>query len=150
MLTFIIIAVCIISAVVTSIIFRKKSPFGPIQEKWLQSLEKHPDRQLKGELGKKITLHEYKACCLGELGLIGGVCKWVNSTLIVDSPKSESTSYLYEVHEKVGLRDANGTGWSKDGEAIESLSHMNDGGKTWPEIAAIVRANPTHYFTKAV
>jgi len=60
-------------------------PLGPIQKKWIKSLKKHPKRQLTNQLGKRksfmgITL-SYKACCLGEGGLIAGVCKWDGNNL---------------------------------------------------------------------
>ena len=48
-------------------------PFGPKQEEWLTSLEKHPERQLKGILGRKQNTGGYSACCLGEYGLIPNI-----------------------------------------------------------------------------
>lgn len=49
---------------------------GPLQTKWIQSLRDHPERQLKGSLGNRYADGSYKACCLGEAGLIAGVCFW--------------------------------------------------------------------------
>ncbi len=53
---------------------------GPLQLKWIKSLERRPKRQTKGKLGTRTSFLgftlSYKACCLGEGGLIAGVCNW--------------------------------------------------------------------------
>lgn len=122
--------------------------FGPLQEQWLQSLEQNPDRQLTGSLGRKELDGSYRACCLGELGLITDKCEWSGNFLIVkdDSDNVPSTIILRNVHEDLGLNSESGLSITDN---ILSLSHMNDKGKTWPEIAAIVRTNPTSYFNKS-
>lgn len=120
--------------------------FGPIQEQWLKSLEEHPERQTSFRLGTRYLDGSYKACCLGELGLIAGICEWSGSTLIVKE-SSRSSALLDGVYEQVGLRSSNG---SPSNFNFKNLSVMNDQMDTWPEIAAHVRKNPEEYFTKSV
>lgn len=148
MQTLLILAIlAIISGITVYNIVPKKFKFGPIQTKWLKSLEQNPERQLKGYLGIKFDYDDYKCCCLGELGLIAGICEWRNNDLYVNSSRSNSSSYLYAVHEKVGLFSPQGD--SKDRE-LKGLARMNDDGVTWPDIAAHVRKYPEQYFTKSV
>lgn len=54
---------------------------GPLQLQWFESLRKHPERQAKGRLGIKKENDDYKACCLGELGLIIGKKYWLYRTV---------------------------------------------------------------------
>lgn len=122
--------------------------FGPIQTKWLESLEAHPERQATSVLGFKNPDNTYKACCLGELGLIAGLCEWFSNKLIAKSNSQNLDVYLSEVYEEVGLYSENGN--HKDNEYNQSLSFLNDNGKTWPQIAAIIRANPEDYFFKSI
>jgi hypothetical protein len=109
----------------------QKFELGPIQEKWLQSLEQNPDRQMKHYLGLRGLDGNYKACC-----------RWTDDYM-KDGP---SASCLFESYAKLGLRSKTGAGISV---SFEDLAVLNDTGKTWPEIAAIVRANPEEYFTKS-
>lgn len=117
---------------------------GPIQTKWVESLEKYPQRQMKFRLGYSSSDGSYKACCLGEGGLVAGVCNWSNGRLLTKN--TASFTGLDGVYEHLGLRDSGGTiqGTSN------SLANMNDSDKTWPEIAAFIRENPTLVFTKSV
>lgn len=112
---------------------------GPIQEKWLQSLEQNPERQHKGSLGVK-TEDGYKTCCLGELGIIAGKCRWIDNKLADGTNLFTLTSA-----EEIGLYDE--VGVTKDGQ--DSLASMNDKSYTWPDIAQIVRANPENFFSKS-
>lgn len=122
-----------------------KFKFGPIQTLWLESLENNPERQTTHKLGVKSEDGlSYKACCLGEYGLIAGKCKWVGNRL-------QDGAYfgtLVESNLDLGLRSSAGTPKNiKHG----SLANLNDHqGKTWPEIAAIIRANPEEYLTKSI
>lgn len=43
---------------------------GTIQRAWVESLKAHPERKMTGRLGQREGL-DYKACCLGELLVIG-------------------------------------------------------------------------------
>lgn len=130
----------------------EKFEFGPIQTKWLESLEQHPERQLKEALGKKYSDGSYKACCLGELGLIAGICEFDNNdnNLYTIYHAYSSSGVLSSVHDKVGLHDSAGSPINGGGSDLFALTTLNDNKCTWPEIAAIVRANPTAYFSKSV
>lgn len=120
--------------------------FGPIQEKWLKSLEEHPERQAKQSLGYREKDGTYKACCLGELGLIAGICDFNEEGYLYAKCETQHTGLLHDVYEQVGLINSSGSSRDK----LESLSNLNDYYKTWPEIAAIVKANPELYFNKSV
>lgn len=119
--------------------------FGPIQTKWLESLEQHPERQLTERLGRKYDDGTYQACCLGELGLIAGLCKW--DGIYLSTKYVNDMGELPDIYEELGLH--NKVGDSLDQSKL-SLAELNDGGNTWPEIASIIRANPTNYLSKSV
>lgn len=121
--------------------------FGPIQKKWLQSLEQHPERQMKKKLGIKFSDGTCQACCLGELGLIAGVCEWDERGVLTTTGAHHRENTLSEVYDRVGLRDAVGSGSDL---RTYSLANLNDRRMTWPEIAAEVRANPERYLVKSV
>lgn len=115
---------------------------GPIQTAWLKSLREHPERQTTKVLGYR-TNGAYKACCLGELGLIAGVCTFdSNGTLCCDGSRTILLNYT-----GLGLRSPNGR---QTKFAEPTLAVMNDFGKTWPEIADHVEKNFSLYFTKSV
>ena len=131
-----------------------KFEFGPIQTKWLESLENNPERQTNGHLGTKLSDGTYKACCLGELAITAGLAQWNElNELVVFNSMGNSLAYLHGVHDKVGLHSPTGRvpeRCQKTYPSKPSLSQLNDNGKTWPEIAAIVRENPEDYFFKSV
>lgn len=130
--------------------------FGPFQKEWLQSLEQHPERQMAHRLGIMKPDGTYEACCLGEAGLITGTCFWskegelvVKDEYIPFRLKGGMAKHLLdgEAFKAMGLLSANGK------SAIQnkmSLSELNDNGKTWPELAAIIRKNPENWFNKSV
>ena len=126
--------------------------FGPIQLQWLESLENNGHRQGRRKLGTRDHLnpYEYTACCLGELGLIGGVCHWRgDGDLVTNNTETPSIGLLVGVHEQVGLRTVSGAtvgGY----EHYTSLSVMNDDGMTWKQIAERVRKTPEQFFFKSV
>lgn len=129
-----------------------KFKLGPIQTKWLQSLEAHPERQLKHRLGIKKSSDDtsYQACCLGELGLIAGVCQWEGINL--STKKFSERGVLLGVYKELGLYSPHGDKKTFANHLVSrelSLAELNDSGTTWPEIAAIVRANPEGYFSKS-
>lgn len=130
---------------------KSKFQLGPIQTKWLESLEAHPKRQMKSSLGtkKQEDGDEYKACCLGELGLIAGLCEWRGTDLTVTQDGCKiSDTYLINVWEELGLRSERGS--ADDGEESNDLAELNDGGYSWPDIAARIRKNPEAYLTKSI
>ena len=123
----------------------KKFKLGPIQKKWLASLEKHPERQMKGCLGTRNENGTYKACCLGEGGLIAGVCIFNKKNELVT--RSGDYSVLSRSDFKaLGLR--NPTGNNKDNSLC--LAELNDDDLDWQMIAAIIRSEPEDFFIKSV
>lgn len=129
----------------------EKFEFGPIQTKWLESLEQNPERQEKEKLGIIRPNDSYGACCLGELGLMAGLCEFNSKgeLYVIGEKTSNSTGILSGVHEQVGLYSACGSP-KKYNDGHSALTFLNDNKCTWPEIAAIIRANPTVYFSKPV
>lgn len=142
---------------------------GPIQESWLQSLEQNPDRQYRGQLGIKYPYSKtYLACCLGEAGIILGTCKWKmdknsdNEILISLSDNKDTSFYILEQHDQMGLRCGRGSfkepvpkrlfdrGAIFEEAVFRSLAVMNDEGLTWLQIATYIRSNPTNVFTRSV
>lgn len=141
-----------------------KFKIGPLQEFWLQQLEKHPNKQMRGFLGWG-NARNYKACCLGE----GAICtyrfkkKKFNHLFDVDEYRylnlgGSSTYYTLpsEFVNQLGLYDMQGEiRWTKHNEHNEkasrytSLADMNDRGVTWPEIAKFIRENPSLVFKES-
>lgn len=130
---------------------------GPIQERWVTSLEQNPERQMHGSLGWKNADGTYRACCLGEGGLIAGVCKWKEygslANLGVDSV------VVLENYNALGLRGKTGTFLESvtiNETLFTSLADMNDVPNSagycfsWKDIAAYIRANPENVFTHSV
>jgi hypothetical protein len=103
---------------------------GPIQKAWIKALREHPELQTKGQLGIKSGNEIIGLCCLGQLGLIAGLCEWdVNGSLTVKG-MSCATGTLALVFDKVGLRDGHGSP-DKDfvterGNRFFALDAMND------------------------
>ncbi len=131
----------------------KTFQFGPLQLQWLESLENNPERQMTGSLGRKQPDGSYKACCLGEAGLVSGVCRFNGEGLLISSFNDEDNSnacYQNSLYSgsfmEIGFRG--NTGQRLDNDWTKYLYTLNDNGKTWPEIAAIVRAEPEQYFTE--
>lgn len=132
--------------------------FGPLQTKWLESLETNGRRQGRLRLGDKQLNGEYKACCLGEAGLISGVCEWVgdgggiltvkkeyvpdSSIAMMGSPIHDLAGTSYQV---MGFRDAHGG--ANDG--TDTLEELNDKSLSWSHIAKIIRHDPTKFLTKS-
>lgn len=123
---------------------------GPIQKAWIASLRANPERRMSGTLGRRYSDGTYKACCLGEGGLIAGVCEWVEDRLQVKGTDVNGGCTFYlknEAYESLGLINEKGQHISNP---EFSLSELNDFGKTWPEIADILEKNPEDYFTHSV
>ena len=132
---------------------------GPIQKKWIETLKKYPERQLKGQLGIMKENGEIKLCCLGQLGLISKHMKWskdkefkyLKCTDPNDANKFSNGFFRFTFNE-VGLLDSAGifkkAVYINENKYI-SLSNMNDGGVSWLEIAKYVESNPDNVFTKS-
>lgn len=136
-----------------------KFKIGPLQEFWLQQLEKHPNKQMHEFLGKG-NARSYKACCLGE----GAICtyrfkkKKFNHLFDVDGYLNLGENYAYytlpsEFVNQLGLYDMQGeirrTKHNKKASRYTSLADMNDRGVTWPEIAKFIRENPSLVFKES-
>lgn len=120
---------------------------GPIQKKWVKSLKENGHRQMTRRLGEKKG-SEYTACCLGELGLIAGVCRFDKHGGLREK-KSDNYRTLYESYESLGLNSPIGEFNITDTET-SSLAHLNDDGHTWYEIACYIEAYPELFFNKSV
>lgn len=148
------IIILFISAIILALLLNEKLDpkfkIGPIQELWLQSLENNPERQGHGFLGKMNEDGNYNACCLGEYGLIAGVCIWSDNFLV--ETEGKSGAFLRNSYEELGLYSSIGSSninciYTSDGR---SLAHLNDFMVSWPKIAKIIRANPEHYLNKSI
>jgi len=127
----------------------KPSKLGPLQRKWIKSLRAHPKRQMTGMLGIG-TPDNYKACCLGEGGLIAGVCKFKNGQIVSIDPEDPSRLNLFSLYQFEALGLASPHGRSVDLNNIDTLATLNDEGKTWSEIANLLESHPEKYFIKKV
>lgn len=131
---------------------------GPLQKEWIARLRANPEKQMREALGRKTKeKDEYKACCLGEAGLMLGTLEWKefgNSQLLILRNPGEGNGMTLYAHEKLGLRTSNGSFWElhlpENEKVFASLSDMNDNGYTWAEIADYIEANPTNVFFKSV
>ena len=116
---------------------------GPIQKEWIKTLREHPERQLKESLGY-IDGDNIKMCCLGQLlYCVKGIKCLDNKGIVNDDSYDERLTFSFK---ELGLRSDIGESNHKN---HNSLVRMNDGEKTWPEIADKVEANPEGYFTKS-
>lgn len=131
---------------------------GPVQKQWIADLRAHPERQLKGTLGRQTPDGTIQLCCLGQLALTAGAPhEWIdrlNEELHLRCGASEHVLVNYE---EFGLRGEEGQFEEgvvkivKDKEFFfVSLAEMNDEGITWPQIADYIEAHPENVFTKAV
>ncbi len=126
---------------------------GPIQKAWIKSLKEHPERQNKNFLGYILSSGEYKACCLGEIHIIG--CKMRSLPIPFYEGRikdGECESTLIDSYKDYGLRSH--TGYFDyeveiKGIIYTSLTDMNDKGLTWPEIADYVEAHPENVFSES-
>lgn len=133
---------------------------GPLQEQWLQSLEQHPERQMSYKLGEKKPDGSYKACCLGEAGIISGTCYWnehgqlaiKDEYLIIPIWKGGKAIHTLdgEAYKIMGFNSEAAKASDASADNHMTLAEMNDDGKTWPEIAAMIRKDPSRWFNKSV
>lgn len=131
----------------------QKFKFGPLQRRWLQALESGGYKQgtpgkLREDRGGKGRAR-YAYCCLG---VADRVCKLGETDDLL----------LVKTFNRIGLHNASGAphhGIAKSLlKELYSLTMLNDGGgssaqfprHTFKQIAAILRANPTAYFSKSV
>lgn len=119
-------------------------------------------KMFDGPPEEKIKNHKYRACCLGELHIIG--CRMLGTPLPIKGTAIAEwtgngiiTSVLQVSYKKYGLRSKAG-GFRdsiihKIGEVNASslsLAEANDAGASWIEIAEFIEDNPEVVFTKSV
>jgi hypothetical protein len=126
---------------------------GPLQEKWVETLEKYPEKQGRHLLGKIQEDGTIKLCCLGQ-GLLCLLESKGQSPLFKDNVlyniQGSCYSLDYATTNSLGLYDYKGCIMSLTLDRYTSLASANDGGVTWPEIAAFIRANPEAVFNKSI
>ena len=106
---------------------------GPKQKKWIEALRSGNYEQAAGALYTKDGCY----CCLG---VAAKVCD-----LQINILEYMNLSFQ-DVYKELGLRGPNGSSTGKH----QCLTNLNDGGKTFNEIADILEQNPTTYFTEAL
>jgi hypothetical protein len=120
---------------------------GPIQKAWIASLRAHPERQMTGKLGERRSNGTYQACCLGEGGLIAGVCHWNASGTLESMVETGNSGTLGGgAYNSLGLYGPTG----KNKKKPMSLSSINDAGTSWSEIADMLEDNPEDWFQRSV
>jgi hypothetical protein len=139
---------------------------GETQLKWINELENHPERQVKGYLGKIGKNNEDKVvcelCCLGQAVV---VLENIDINNFEGSVRSgnNSTELCFNHQELLGLMDDNGKVIQKvlpyghifKSEKYDSLSEINDygyefdGKPTWVLIAETMKKYPEWAFKKS-
>lgn len=123
----------------------KKStqPLGPFQLEWLEALESG-----KFEQGQTCLKKDNKFCCLGvacELSGITAIPAAIASSGVVRYKYLGERHYLpQEIVDRLKFRSNQGCAF---GEPHMAIAILNDEGKTFKDIAAIIRENPSKYFT---
>jgi hypothetical protein len=128
---------------------RKNIELGPVQKTWIASLRANQERQMTSQLGIRTpNSTEYKACCLGEGGLIAGVCHWNDANVLVSNEHNFSLYLSHDSYKALGLHDQIGSKFPFNNEE-ESLAYYNDHGRRWIEIADMLESNPSDFFVKS-
>lgn len=117
-----------------------KQALGPNQLAWLEALESGKYQQ-----GRDWLCYDGRYCCLGVAAKIFGVperpsrhdCK----RIVFDGSCTGATDMIIET---LAMRGPSGE--SDDDIDAKCLQMLNDGGKTFAEIAAIIRSDPAVYF----
>jgi len=129
---------------------KDKFELGTIQKEWIKSLREHPERQMKARLGEG-SEDNYRACCLGEWCVVynrmrGLPAPFKDGKIISSNERLDGDTTLIGEH---GVCFYSPSGLIMTPGA-SSLSYMNDSGKTWPQIADFVEANPEAVFIKSI
>ena len=121
----------------------KKSiqPLGPLQLEWLEALESG-----KFEQGQTCLKKDNKFCCLGVACELSGITAIPAAGYgVVRYEYLGERHYLpQEIVDRLKFRSNQGCAF---GEPRMAIAILNDEGKTFKEIATIIRANPAQYFT---
>lgn len=114
---------------------------GPLQLQWIEALESG-----KFEQGQACLKKDNKFCCLGVACELSGITA-IPATCygVVRYEYLGERYYLpQEIVDKLKFRGNQGDAF---GEPTMAIALLNDEGKTFKEIAAIIRENPSQYFT---
>lgn len=128
-------------------------PLGPNQTKWLEALESSKYEQ---GLSRLRTIGN-KFCCLGVacdiFGKEAGLSEWkiddhhTQWYSIADSSEEAFGGRLPQsMIQFMGFRDSLGINIDQNNK--KALALLNDSGKSFGEIAAIIRQDPSVYFTE--
>ena len=108
-------------------------PYTPEQLAWLEALESGAYQQAR----EKLVTPDGRYCCLGV------ACKMYEGALDIEGwPDRIDQDAPDPIVDLLKLRDSCGISF----DAELALVELNDDGKTFAEIAAIIRANPSEYF----
>lgn len=126
---------------------------GPLQTKWVEALEAHPNRQTAGHLGHVDGNGDIRACCLGQALLCLYGYAAIQSGLIRSGTIHGTLNPIDR--DILGLYTHSGS--IRQGEYISyndrefrTLAQANDGGVPWSFIAKFIRENPESVFYKSV
>lgn len=127
----------------------KKQELGPLQTEWINRLRSGKYKQGAGYLKYFADDGECSYCCLGvacDVAEQAGVQfkSHVDVHRYVMFDGQHTASLPVPVRHAMGFRDMYGNSLSNDGDSLASL---NDGGKSFVEIADIVCKDPSQYFT---
>lgn len=132
---------------------------GPLQEAWVKALESGEYQQGDRRLVTVVNPgpdEELKCCCLGVLCLVEGLEKHLDMASGGMEPRyhfEREQFYLPQsLVQKYGFYNHRGQamGAEHPDDKSNSLSYMNDSGRSFAEIAAYVREHPTWFFSKEV
>jgi hypothetical protein len=118
--------------------------FGPVQRKWLRFLKAHPEIQERRTLGIKKDDNTYTACCLGQFGLMTGICKWEGDRL--HSLQGSINFPDYSDMLNYGFYTGKG---KNNSSSLSSLAFINDTA-TWLDVYNACINDPKGYFSKKV
>lgn len=109
---------------------------GPLQRKWIEALESGLYMQCQGSLRHQNSIW-IGYCCLGVANEVCGLGESHDLALI-------------HTYKEIGLRKPNGDPevWSESNRPL-TLTGLNDLGKSFAEIAKILRDKPEVYFTES-
>lgn len=119
---------------------------GPIQTKWIEYLEAHPEQQHLGSLGFKKD-DKIKLCCLGAgtMCISEGNFDEESGMLNVNDSHSILSNY-----KKLGLYSNIGSFQGIELAGYSALAYANDNGISWKEIAKFMRDHPEVVFAYSV
>lgn len=119
---------------------------GPKQQEWVDVLRSGKYKQGKGRLHVKNFDGTDSYCCLGVL------CELNKDDLKVDVSYSGNRSYDGKYNflpiQLVIQYHMNNDGCSSTKTWANDISHLNDNGRSFGEIADIIEANPSEYFNQ--